>query len=146
MADNKLVKLTEEQFKKIILGVVNTEPLLEYYARIGYFGRKNEFEVYIRTDDPGYIPHFHVMDSATQGKNFDACIELSTNKYFSHGGHVDTLNSRQRKALAEFMESPCDKYFENNYERTVYEWNSNNSNMNVEYTGEIPNYREINSN
>ena len=141
----KKIILTEEQFKNIILGVVGKEPLLEYYARIGFFGKKNELEVYIRTDDPGYIPHFHIRDTATQGKKFDACVELSTNKYFSHGCHTDTLNARQRKWLAEFMESKCNNpKWENNYEFAIDMWNANNSSMNIEYNGTIPDYRIIN--
>ena len=135
--------LTEKQLKDIILGVVGKEPLLEYYARIGFFGKNGELEIYIRTDDAGFIPHFHIRDAATQGERFNTCIQISTNKYFLHGGYSDTLNTKQRKALAEFMESSCDEHFENNYEKVVYEWNSNNSSMNVVYDGSIPNYREI---
>lgn len=45
--------------------------------------------------------------------------------YFLHGGCTDTLNSSQRKCLAEFMEAPKE-YFGNNYGATVYAWNSNN--------------------
>lgn len=135
--------LTEEQLKDIILGVVGKEPILEYYARVGFFGKNGELETYIRTDDAGFIPHFHIRDAATQGERLNTCIQISTNKYFLHGGYSDTLNTKQRKALAEFMESSCDEHFENNYEKVVYEWNSNNSSMNVVYNGTIPNYREI---
>lgn len=135
--------LTEEQLKDIILGVVGKEPILEYYARVGFFGKNGELEIYIRTDDAGFIPHFHIRDAATQGERLNTCIQISTNKYFLHGGYSDTLNTKQRKALAEFMESSCDEHFENNYEKVVYEWNSNNSSMNVVYNGTIPNYREI---
>lgn len=135
--------LTEEQLKDIILGVVGKESILEYYARVGFFGKNGELELYIRTDDAGFIPHFHIRDAATQGERLNTCIEISTNKYFLHGGYSDTLNTKQRKALAEFMESSCDEHFENNYEKVVYEWNSNNSSMNVVYNGSIPNYREI---
>ena len=151
--------LTEEQLKDIILGVVGKESILEYYARVGFFGKNGELELYIRTDDAGFIPHFHIIyirtddagfiphfhirDAATQGERLNTCIEISTNKYFLHGGYSDTLNTKQRKALAEFMESSCDEHFENNYEKVVYEWNSNNSSMNVVYNGSIPNYREI---
>ena len=135
--------LTEEQLKDIILGVVGKEPILEYYARVGFFGKNGELEIYIRTDDAGFIPHFHIRDAATQGERLNTCIQISTNKYFLHGGYSDTLNTKQCKALAEFMESSCDEHFENNYEKVVYEWNSNNSSMNVVYNGTIPNYREI---
>ncbi len=141
----KKIVLTEEQLKTIILGAVGKEPLLEYYARVGFFGKRNELEIYIRTDDAGYIPHFHIRDTATQGKKFDACIELAENKYFSHGSHTDTLNARQRKWLAEFMEGKCQNpKWENNYEFAIDMWNANNSQMNIEYNGTIPDYRIIN--
>lgn len=143
----KKIILTEEQLKDIILGVVGKEPILEYYARVGFFGKRNELEVYIRTDDAGFIPHFHIRDTATQGDDFDACVELATNKYFTHGSHSDMLNSRQRKALAEFMEGQCaNPKWENNYEFAIDMWNANNSSMNIEYNGIIPNYREIEEN
>ena len=57
------------------------------------------------------------------------------------------LNSRQRKALAEFMEGQCaNPKWENNYEFAIDMWNANNSSMNIEYNGIIPNYREIEEN
>ena len=35
--------------------------VLEEMARVGYMSPK--FEVYVYTDDPGYIPHVHVRDT-----------------------------------------------------------------------------------
>jgi hypothetical protein len=113
------------------------------YARVGFL--KN-LEVYVMTDDPGYIPHFHIRDAATKGKEFDTCVEICTNKYFCHGQHTSKLNAQGRKALAEFMEGKCsNNKYENNYELTVDMWNLNNSSVTIEYQKgqEIPNYRQI---
>ena len=149
----KIIRITEEDLHKIVndatQNVLEESHLLFEMARVGYMGRRGEFEVYVRTDDPGHIPHFHLRDSATQGREFETCIELKTNKYFIHGGYTDTLNSSQRKCLAEFMEAP-NQYFGNNYGATVYAWNTNNSTEHIEIVKDVrgdiimPDYRTIN--
>lgn len=103
----KVIKLNEEGLTKIVeksvKQLLERRELLDEMARVGYMGEKKEFEIYVRTDDPGRIPHFHVRDSSTQGKEFEACVELKTNRYFSHGKYNDKLNTSQRKQLAQFM-------------------------------------------
>lgn len=130
-----IARVNEEELtnivKKKVRQVLEKRQLLNEMARVGYMGKKNEFEIYVRTDDPGFVPHFHVRDSSTQGDEFETCIELKTNRYFFHGPYNDELNSSQRKELAKFMESP-NEYFPNNYMATVYAWNSNNSSEKVE--------------
>lgn len=141
---NKKIVLTEEQLLNIIRGVVSDDSHLMEYARVGFMD--NGLEVYVMTDDPGHIPHFHLRDIATKGQEFDTCIEIMRNKYFIHGHHMSKLNGRGKKMLAEFMEAKCpNTKYENNYELTVDMWNMNNSSMNVEYVkGQpIPNYREL---
>jgi len=128
--------------------VLEEKEMLNEMARVGYMGKKNEFEIYVRTDDPCHIPHFHLRDSSTQGKIFETCIELKTNKYFHHGQYKDVLNSSQRKSLATFMEAE-NEYFPNNYMATIYAWNTNNSSEKVTPVKDdegnviIPNYRNI---
>ena len=146
----KVIKLNEEGLTKIVeksvKQLLERRELLDEMARVGYMGKKKEFEIYVRTDDPGRIPHFHVRDSSTQGKEFEACVELKTNRYFSHGKYNDKLNTSQRKQLAQFMESP-NEYFPNNYMATIYAWNTNNSSEKVEPAKDdegniiVPNYR-----
>lgn len=65
-------------------------------ARIGRMGN---FEVIIYTDDIGFTPHVHVVDSATKGLEFDSCIQLDGNKYFIHGKRCDTLDNYICKVL-----------------------------------------------
>ena len=141
MSDKKII-LTEEQLYNIICGVVGDDSSLMEYARVGFID--NKLEVYVMTDDPGHVPHFHLRDVKTKGQEFDTCIEIMRSKYFIHGHHNDTLNAKGKKALAEFMEAKCpNEKYENNYELTVDMWNMNNSSMNVPYVKgqEIPNYR-----
>ena len=150
--EQEIIKITEEEIKDVVLEathlVLEKRELLNEMARVGYMGKKNEFEIYVRTDDPGHIPHFHLRDSSTQGQVFETCVELKSNKYFHHGSYDDVLNSSQRKELAKFMESP-NEYFPNNYMATVYAWNSNNSCEKVVPNKDdngnviIPNYRNI---
>ena len=148
----KVIRLTEEELHEMVKDstkkILEDSGMLLEMARVGYMGKKGEFEVYVRTDDPGNIPHFHLRDSATQGREFETCIELKKNKYFLHGGYTGVLNSSQRKCLADFMESP-NQFFGNNYGATVYAWNTNNSSENIEIEKDghgaiiMPDYRTI---
>ena len=141
---SKKIILTEEQLYSIIRGVVTDDKNLMEYARVGFIN--DAMEVYVMTDDPGHIPHFHLRDVKTRGEEFDTCIEITKPKYFLHGHHNDTLNAKGKKALAEFMEAKCpNSKYENNYELTVDMWNLNNSSINVSYERgqEIPNYRNL---
>lgn len=49
------------------------EQLLLEMTRVGFF---SDFEVWIRTDDPGNIPHFHVWDKNSKGGLFHTCIKI----------------------------------------------------------------------
>ena len=125
----------EENLKKDIKDII-TETLrtefarymqLNEMARVGFMGN---FDVIVNTDDMGYIPHVHIVDKATRGGQFDTCIRLETNRYFLHGGHKDTLNSKQRKMFNDL-------------------WNDNNSDSYVQIREDangnvlMPDYREI---
>ena len=113
-------------------------------ARVGFV---DSFEVYVNTNDAGNIPHFHIRDINDWHK-FHTCIEIAKAKYFHHGEKTDILNSRQRRSLAEFMESPISnpKYgdkFSNVWELVCFLWEINNSQMPLPDDIEMPNYREI---
>ena len=137
------IVLTEDQLYSIIRGVVSDDKSLMEYARVGFM--ENGLEVYVMTDDPGHIPHFHLRDVATKGREFDTCIEISRNRYFMHGHHCSKLNGKGKKMLAEFMEAKCpNPRYENNYELTVDMWNMNNSSMTAKYDKDnIPDYRGL---
>ena len=129
-----LSQLLEESF--------SMEHILNDMARIGFM---DEFEIVIYTDDPGNIPHMHILDASTHGNNFSSCVKLESAEYFPHGGkYKDKFNSKQRKAFNEFMKSkPKNKRFSTNYEYACSMWNDNNSKTNVDETREQPDYTKL---
>ena len=157
----KIVKLTEGDLKEMVkegvekilneavsLGKFDKTVRLDEMARVGFID--GEYEVYVWTDDPGNIPHVHIRDTNSKGQNFETCVQLKTNKYFLHGPYTDRLNSKQRKAFAEFMTSPSrNKRYSTNYEYAVDMWNDNNSSIILELNKDIngniiiPNYQNI---
>lgn len=144
MSDKQIeywAQLAKKQYAK------ETEHMILEMARVGYFFR-DKFEVYIHTDDPGNEPHFHVRDSATQRNEFHTCIKIKTNEYFHHTGKEDVLNSQMRKALVEFLQKePAKKskkiQFLTNWDKVLYEWNENNSSVEVDEDQLMPNYLSI---
>lgn len=110
---------------------LNESMLLTEMARVGFL---DELEICVYTDDPGNVPHVHIRDVDTRGKLFDACVKLEYPEYFDHGCHTDTLNSKQKRKLDDFMNSVPEKgVFKTNYEKAVYMWNDNNSSKDVEF-------------
>lgn len=116
-------------------------PLFEM-ARIGFIG---DLEIYIRTDDPGHIPHFHIWDKETKGDKFHSCVRIDKAAYFFHEGKRDILNSRQRKELVRFLESPYKRYNITNWQYLVGEWNNNNSTIEIPDDYPMPNYLMLRS-
>lgn len=98
-------------------------------ARVGF---ADDLIVWVWTDDPGYVPHVHVVDRATKGRNLDVCVRLDRVAYFSHGNHDDKFSAAQRKAFNEFMHlTPRNGLTGTNYEYAVALWNDNNSSVTV---------------
>lgn len=93
------------------------------------------FQIFIDKDDCSNIPHFHYKDSVGWSK-FHTCICIESATYFYNDGKGYVLNSKQRRELQEFMESPIslNRYkekFSNNWELVCFLWNLNNSNVKV---------------
>ena len=131
----KVIKLTESKLRQIISECIHDEILkhqrIDEMARVGVM--ENTYDVIVYTDDMGYIPHVHIIDTSTRGKEFDCCVKLETNEYFVHGKHLDTFNSKQCKLFDNFMKQPCrSPKYRNNYEFAVEMWNANNSNSYVQ--------------
>lgn len=104
---------------------------LDEMARVGVM--LNNLDVVVFTDDMGKIPHVHIMDKATRGREFDCCVQLETNHYFTHGKHLDVFNNRECKEFNAFMKQPCrSPKYRNNYEFAVEMWNANNSDTYVQ--------------
>lgn len=109
-------------------------------------GVVNKYLIVVNTDDSGHIPHFHIIDENTRGKEFDCCVMIEKSKYFFHGKHKDKLTSvRDRKDLDGFLRQPYhkSKFNGTNWEYIVFIWNENNSFQNVDEDLEQPNYIDI---
>ena len=119
------------------------ESMLLEMARVGFID--DEYEVYIRTDDPGNVPHFHIWDAKTRGQKFHTCIRIESPEYFHHTGKEDYLNSSMRKELIKFLKSKPTKLkrYNTNWEVVVDMWNANNSKANVPDDIPMPDYMKL---
>ena len=119
------------------------ESMLLEMARVGFIA--DEYEVYIHTDDPGNIPHFHIWDAETRGQKFHTCIRIESPEYFHHTGKEDYLNSNMRKELIKFLKSKPTKLkrYNTNWEVVVDMWNANNSKANVPDDLPMPDYTKL---
>lgn len=116
------------------------EPMsLEEMARIGFI---DNLEVLIWTDDPGNIPHFHIRDISTKGEKFHCCVRIDRPEYFKHTGKEDSLNSKQKKNLINFLNSTSKLggIEIKNWDKVVMYWNDNNSNLILPDDLEMPDY------
>lgn len=114
--------------------------LLCEMARVGDLD--NKLEVYVRTDDAGNLPHFHIWDKASKGQEFHTCVQITKPEYFHHDGKEDVLNKSQRKSLVKFLMSKPTKTkkFDTFWEAILTLWNMNNSDMDVDEDQEMPDY------
>lgn len=81
-------------------------------------------EVY---EKEGAIPHMHVI-----GKDFEACVCLHTNKYFSHNEskYSQFANAKHKQQFNEWLKRPNVKFAKNgmnmtNFQTAVYLWVKN---------------------
>ena len=117
------------------------EQMLTEMARIGSLG---ELSMYVRTNDPGNYPHFHIIDENTMGQQFHCCVRIDCAQYFKHTGKEDVLNSSKRKELVEFLTSASeDEPEKTNWQVVLVEWNRNNSNKKVPLDLTMPNYKDL---
>lgn len=121
---------------------------LDEMARVSKFS--DNFDIVVLTDDHGYVPHVHIIDLPTRGREFDCCVQLGTNRYFQHGEHQDTMNTKMRKAFNKLMREPHrNVHYRNVYEYAVNLWNDNNSNSYVQIEEDdegnviVPDYTNI---
>lgn len=110
-------------------------------AKIGRF--KNLY-IYIWMNDGGNVPHFHISDSSNypQNSNIEIAVKILSPEYFPHGGkYTDKLNSREIKALINFMNKSEDG--ENNWKYLVKTWNRNNSGAKIPPNTPMPDYTQL---
>lgn len=117
-------------------------------SRVGQIsGNGVTFEIYVNTNDAGKVPHFHMRDMNEWDK-FHTCIRIDAPEYFLHGTKQDTLSSKEKKLLADFMEAPTRKalYDEhgnriNNWQYVCMLWDDNNSDVVIDPEIKQPDYR-----
>lgn len=102
----------------------------------------SQLTIIIRMNDPGNIPHFHIVDKTTLGSKFHTCVKIELAEYFHHTGKEDTLNSKQRKLLVNYLSSTNRRGL-SNWEYLVTTWNYNNSNMNIDEDLPMPDYTKL---
>ena len=130
-----------KHWAKIVQEQHENELLLEM-ARVGFF---SDFEVWIRTDDPGNIPHFHVWDKNSKGGLFHTCVKILSPEYFHHTGKEDIFNSHQKDELMDFLKDKPkkSKWHPTNWDFILTLWNANNSKTEVPEDLEIPDYTQL---
>ncbi len=98
---------------------------LDGMARIGFVA--DAYEVFVITDDVENIPHIHIRDRVTMGRDFETCVQLNSNEYFQHGNNINAMNDDLKREFARFMAAPCrNKRYATTYEYAVDMWNDNN--------------------
>lgn len=124
-----------------MIKILNSEryPYLEM-ARVGT--TENNLDIIIRTDDPGKIPHFHIIDKSDDKDN-EGCIKILVPEYFDHGSKNMHLNSSQRKELVRFLRSKHKKLNITNWEYLIILWNDNNSDVIIDDELEMPDYSKL---
>ena len=86
-----MVRIEEDMLNKMAYGV----------------GIISNYLIYVNSNDSSYIPHFHMVDKNSRGKDkkkgFHTCIRIDKPEYFNHEGKEDRLNSGQIKELVKFL-------------------------------------------
>lgn len=91
------------------------------------------------------IPHFHIRKFNSNSDSSDCCIKIKENKYFIHGCHNLTLNSKELKILNLFLNKKHEKANCTNWQAIIKLWNKLN-NDNIDINLPIPDYQNISIN
>lgn len=103
----------------------------------------NKLIIYVRSNEGGNIPHFHIVDKQTLGSKFHTCVKIENATYFHHTGKEDVLNSKQRKRLVEFLSKDFDEDA-TNWEYLIMTCNANNSSTKLSKRMQMPDYTNLN--
>lgn len=116
------------------------ERLLFEMSQIGDLD--NKLIIYVRSNEGGNIPHFHIVDKQTLGNKFHTCVKIENATYFHHTGKEGVLNSKQRKLLVEFLRKDFDEDT-TNWKYLIMTWNANNSSTKLSKRMQMPNYTNL---
>ena len=125
---------------------LNEEYLVEM-ARIGWIpiGSTKGAEVYVRTDDSGKVPHFHIRKYGKNNKfEWETCVKFEEAEYFLHGKYKDRLSSHLKHALNDMLKENNPKDPGRTYWQTaVNAWNMNNSDIELDVDIKQPDYTKL---
>ncbi len=89
----------------------------------------------------GSVPHFHFKNDAIK---VEGCIKFLSPEYFPHANKTDTLSSRQRKALVEYLsQKSTDVPTLTNFQFMVILWNTNNRRYSIPADTQMPDYAKL---
>lgn len=73
---NSLYEIIQNDLEQSLdeIRISNEESPLNEMAAIGDMSSK--YQVWIRNNDPGKIPHFHILDTKTLGCEFNCAVSL----------------------------------------------------------------------
>lgn len=101
--------------------------------------------IYVYNNEGDNIPHFHLQSKDKKGPKYklDCAIKINENRYFDHGIHKDTLNSKQIKELKAKLEK-INPETENTYWKDIQNAFYNNfPNCTEKRVDEMPDYSNI---
>lgn len=96
----------------------------------------------------GQIPHFHFYKGCAperaipKGKvKGGGCICFMRDRYFIHGNHCDTMNTREIKAMIDFLKGKSAMGTVTRWKELINLWNTNNPDRpQIPYNTPIPKY------
>jgi len=142
-ADKAAIRLFEETGHQI---AYHDDQYITEMATIGRFGRhENEDDnnaiICIYAEVKGAsIPHFHFYKSGIVTNTGGGCLTMKEERYFNHGTHTETLNSKEAKYLMKYLKSKPNGMDITVWHFMIYSWNANNPNSKIDINTPIPDY------
>lgn len=135
-----MFKVFDEKLEKELEQIHLEEQMLAEMARVCDF---KSYTIFVNSKE-GFIPHFHIWDSNSNGQNFHTCIRLDKAEYFHHTGKESILNASLRKDLCETLkEKPKDARFDSYWDILVFQWNISNPGKEIAITLTMPDYTQL---
>ena len=126
-----------------MIPIIEEEVLEQVLNEMAQIGVVDGYQIYVRTNDAGKIPHFHIWDLSTNGQKFHTCVRIDKPEYFKHTGKEGTLNSKERKHLISFLSGEDPDSGFTNWQWLVFEWNRNNSDVRIDPKTPMPDYTKL---
>ncbi len=132
--------------------VTEENDMLFEMALVGYFNalksncepESSRFKVFV--NGGGDVPHMHIWDDDTNGKQIHTCVCLTKIGYFHHNGKEDVLTPEQKVSLVAFLKDECkkNKRYKTNWEYALSMWNANNTDKTlVDETSDVLDYTKL---